>query len=239
MCGRYVLVDDETGIGAVFFYWQDLTREQWDQLFRDGKVMPVRKSYNISPTTMNPIVTAGPDGERRLELARWGLIPNWWKESSPPKFATFNARDDKLDSGTWRSPVRRSRCLVPANGFYEWTGPKSNRIPHFIHKPRKDGRPELIAFAGLADTWTNADTGEAVRSYTIVTTAPNKFMEPIHDRMPVILQDPETWTLWLDLRTTSLDGVKHLIQPQEWEGFAEHVVAPLKGDGPELVAAVG
>lgn len=190
-------------------------------------------SYNISPTSTVVAITS-PDGDRYLEFMRWSLIPFWWREADPPKFATFNARDDRLDSGMWREPVKRSRCLVPAHGFFEWTGPKGKRVPHYIH--RADG--DLFAFAGLADTWTNPGTGEVIRSCSIVTTSPNEFMKPIHNRMPVILPDTEAEALWVDPKTTRLEDVQHLVTPREWEGMAEHAVAPLRGDGPELIEPV-
>ena len=244
MCGRYVLVETEAGLEQIFVREQDLSRDEWQRLEQEGRVIertpPIERpdykpSYNIAPTTFNPIVTTDEEGRRQVEMARWGLIPFWWKEDTPPKFSSFNARDDKLTSGTWREPAKRSRCLVPANGFYEWTGPKGKRVPHFIHHPGSDGAPELFAFAGLADTWTNPESGEVVRSYAIITSEPNEIMKPIHNRMPVVLQDTETWALWLDPATTALEGVKHLLEPADWHGFNEYAVASLRGNGPELV----
>jgi putative SOS response-associated peptidase YedK len=243
MCGRYALILEPDG----FRRWianpsdrllADLEREgrliRVDTGGSDITRRPVFESYNIAPTQRALIVT-NRDGERDMEIARWGLIPSWWRESTPPKMATFNARDDKLgDSGMWRGPIRHKRCLVPANGFYEWTGEKGRRVPHWIHR---EGGVQF-AFAGLYDDWTNPETGEAVTSYTIITTSPNRFMEPIHDRMPVIL-DPESHALWLDPATDSLDGVRHLLEPEEWDGFTEYQVAPLKGDGPELIGPAG
>jgi len=193
MCGRFVLKSIEGIAGRFRLRWVGVPTRRVEISEWTGEI----GSYNTRPTNTVAAVT-NPDGERQLEPMRWGLIPFWWRESSPPKFATFNARNDRLTSGTWREPVKRSRCLVPAHGFYEWTGPKGRRIPHDIH--RIDG--EILAFAGLADTWANPETGEA---------------------------------LWIDPGTTRIEDVEHLVAPYEWAGMADHVVPPLRGDGPHLI----
>lgn len=219
MCGRYVLMDDETGIGARFFYWQDLSRAQWDQLLQDGKVLPVQKSYNIAPTQRVPVIT-NRDGERRLEMARWALVPVWWKDEKLPP-STFNARDDNMEkSGMWRRLLNRNRCLVPANGFYEWSRKQKTRVPYYIH--RKDNA--LYAFAGLFDRWQQPDTGEWMTSVTIITTAPNKLIEPLHDRAPLILPDPEVESVWID-PMTGFEGVQRHVVPTEWEDMTMHEVS--------------
>lgn len=239
MCGRYVLILTPEGLQEWIGNperrdldrWRAEGRVIWERdRMSETRIPPVFESYNIAPTQMAPIIT-NRDGQRDLEIARWSLIPSWWREPNPPKFATFNARDDKLASSSmWKGPVRHKRCLVPASGFYEWTGPKGGRVPHFIHR---EGM-QLFAFAGMYDDWTNPETGEAVTSYTIITSEPNDFMQPIHNRMPVIL-DREAESLWLDPTKDSLHGVRHLVEPREWPEFSEYEVAPLKGDGPELV----
>ena len=226
MCGRFVLENVEGLVGRFRLRWVGTPTRRIEVSEWAGQV----EGYNIRPTNTVAAI-ANPGGERQLELMRWGLIPFWWKQADPPKFATFNARDDKLTSGTWREPVKRSRCLVPAHGFYEWTGPKGRRVPHYIH--RIDGEP--FAFAGLADTWTTPATGELVRSCSIITTSPNEFMRAIHNRMPVVLPDSEAEALWIDPETTRLEDVTHLVSPYEWAGMTEHVVAPLRGDGPHLI----
>ena len=93
----------------------------------------------------------------------------------------------------------------------------------------------MFAFAGLADTWANPGTGEVVRSCSIITTSPNEFMKPIHNRMPAVLPDTEAETLWTDPGTARLEDIKHLVSPYDWEGMTEHLVAPLRGDGPHLI----
>ena len=114
--------------------------------------------YNIAPT--QKVLTVNfQNGERSIRPMRWGLIPSWAKNGQKLPL-NINARDDRLaTAGSWRGPLRNGRCLIPADGYYEWTGPKNNRKPVFIH--RKDGR--LFAFAGLYDTWRHPFSGELTR----------------------------------------------------------------------------
>ena len=226
MCGRYVLVMGEDGI-AQLIREQDIPRYAMQKLVEEGRVLetsfterpgfkeqrPQFASYNIAPTQTAPIVI-NRDGSRQLELARWSFVPGWWKEPKPPKFSTFNARDDKLtSSGFWRAALNQNRCLIPANGFYEWEKRGKERLPHYIH--RKDGR--LMAFAGLYSFHTNPETGETSTTFTIVTTSTNRFMEPLHDRIPLVLGDveDELWSVWLDPQT-KFDDVEQYVTSREW-----------------------
>jgi putative SOS response-associated peptidase YedK len=121
---------------------------------------------------------------------RWGLIPSWAKEAAIGD-KLINARGETVaEKPSFRGPFRRTRCLVPASGFYEWQKTASGKVPHFIHLVDDD----LFAMAGLYDVWHDP-AGEDVRSYTIITTGANAMMAPIHQRMPVILrrEDEETW----------------------------------------------
>ncbi|MFW6174741.1 MAG: SOS response-associated peptidase [Chloroflexota bacterium] len=222
MCGRFVLVDVD-GLGIRF------------KVMTQAGPVPTRARYNIAPTQGIIAVTAE-DGERRLEEMRWGLIPAWAKPEKIPR-NTINARDDRLtSSGLWKRPLRRHRCLIPANGFFEWKGPKSARQPLYIHL--RDDR--LFAFAGLYDTWESPE-GETVRSAAIVTTEPNQLMEPIHNRMPAIL-DEEAEALWLDPKTEDPERLMSLIRPhpsEEMEAYpvSSKVNSP-RNDSPELLEPV-
>ena len=168
---------------------------------------PPAPRFNVAPTQTIQTVT-NEDGTRRLEQMRWGLIPAWAKSANQIR-SSFNARDDKVTtSGLWKRPLQRSRCLIPANGFYEWTGPRGDRRPQLI---RLNGGA-LFGFAGIFDTWRNRETDEVVRSCAIITTSPNEIMEPIHDRMPVIL-DGEAEALWLDPATEDPDRLVSLLRP--------------------------
>jgi putative SOS response-associated peptidase YedK len=134
------------------------------------------------------------EGERALELMRWGLVP-FWAEDLKIGTKLLNARSETaLEKPAFREAMRRRRCLVPASGFYEWTTIDGKKQP--FHIVRRDGRP--LAFAGLWEQWRGPDG--PLRSYTILTTGPNEIMEPIHNRMPVIL-DGEVAARWLDVST--------------------------------------
>jgi putative SOS response-associated peptidase YedK len=244
MCGRYVLVESEDGVRTMFIRSQDLSRSEWERLEREGRVLettpPTKRPvftprYSVRPTDVMPIVTWDAGGRRQVESARWGLIPSWWKEPKPPRMATFNARAGSLaSSGMWRGPFKRSRCLVPANGFYEWPVKGKGKPPVYIY--RKDRR--MFPFAGLADTWVSPETGEAVRSYTIITVEPNELMRPIHDRMPAMLDD-EAVALWMDPLTEDPARLEAVLRPYPSELMAFHGVSAeankAGADGPHLI----
>jgi putative SOS response-associated peptidase YedK len=158
-----------------------------------GPPRNVRARYNIAPTTPIDIVRPTEDG-RELIQARWGLIPAWWKKTARETPATFNARADSVDTKPmFRSAFKSRRCLIPASGFYEWTGPRADRRPLYI--TAADGSP-VLAMAGLWDAWRDPETSETVLSATVIVTAANDFMAPIHDRMPVFIP-PGRFDAWL------------------------------------------
>lgn len=147
--------------------------------------------YNIAPTQPIAIVRLA-DGARQFALVRWGFIPAWVKD---PKTVSlmFNARGETaIEKPAYRNAMKRRRCLVPADGFYEWKRDGERKRPHWIH-PRAGGP---IAFAGLWETWMGPN-GEELETAAIVTTAANDTLRPLHDRMPVVLP-PDTFDLWLD-----------------------------------------
>jgi putative SOS response-associated peptidase YedK len=222
MCGRFILID-VTELGVRF------------RVQVTGETAPLQR-FNIAPTQLIRTIT-NEYGTRRAEDMRWGLIPAWAKFPNQIR-SSFNARDDKVaNSGLWKRPFARTRCLIPANGFYEWTGPKGDRKPHLIQL--KGGG--LLGFAGLFDTWQNKETGETVRSCAIITTGPNSLMEPIHDRMPVIL-DAEGESLWLDPETEDPSRLTALLQPypaEEMEAYeVSTIVNSARGDSPEMIQQV-
>jgi putative SOS response-associated peptidase YedK len=171
--------------------------------------------YNIAPTqdiVVVRVMDAG--GEREAAMLRWGLIPSWAKEpqSGPP---LINARSETLaEKPTFRTAFRRRRCLIPADGFYEWQKPagsaaRGKKQPFYIH--RRDDQP--FAFAGLWESWTAQDSEPlTIESCTIVTTAANKTLAPLHDRMPVILAAGD-YALWLDPAIEEPAAVAHLLMP--------------------------
>ncbi len=231
MCGRFVLILSEDGVGELIRE-RDIPAEVLRRLIEEGRAQmagPVRSlpnlafaSYNIAPTHQAPIVV-NRDGHRQIELARWSYVPPYWKEEKPPKFATFNARDDKLkSSGVWRSAIDGHRCMVPATGFYEWEKRGKERLPYFIH--RKEG--QLMAFAGLYSMRTNPETGQTQTSFTIITTPTNSFMEKLHDRIPLVFGgiEDELWSLWLDPQT-KFERVERHVASREWPEMAMHRVS--------------
>ncbi|HIK98861.1 MAG TPA: SOS response-associated peptidase [Dehalococcoidia bacterium] len=220
MCGRFILID-VTELGLRF------------RVHVTGETTPVPR-FNIAPTQSIRTIT-NEYGTRRAEDMRWGLIPAWAKSANQIR-SSFNARDDKVaNSGLWKRPLARTRCLIPASGFYEWTGQKGDRKPQLIRL--KGGG--LMGFAGLFDTWQNKETGETVRSCAIITTGANSLMEPIHDRMPVIL-DAEAETLWLDPATDDPSRLTALLRPypaEEMEAYpVSTIVNSARGDSPEMIA---
>lgn len=173
-------------------------------------VYPAR--LNIPPSTMNPVITQE-NGKRKVELMKWGLVPSWSK-GERVKFSTINARVERLEeSPVYRDPFKRHRCLIPFTSFIEWKRHKENgkeeKIPFNIFV--KNAPEGIASFAGLYDIWHEGEK-EELRSYTICTTVPNRLMESIHDRMPVILKDKDEST-WLDGKIENMEIVKRLLKP--------------------------
>jgi putative SOS response-associated peptidase YedK len=182
MCGRYSLSPAEFS--------------EIQLAFEIDSGLEVAPRYNIAPTWAPghepPIVRVDSSGRRQLELARWWMIPSYWKRPLQALPTAFNARVEELASKRfWSRSIASRRCLVPATGWREFTGPSGQRQPHHFHFDHR-----LFAFAGLWDEWT-APTGEGVRSFSIVTVPANDSVAPIHDRMPLCL-DPSVYALWLD-----------------------------------------
>lgn len=169
-----------------------------------------RPRYNLAPTQLMPVVIN--DGERMLDAYRWGLIPSWAKEASIGN-KLINARGETVaEKPSFRSALKRRRCLVIVDGWFEWKQSTKPKTPYLFR--RKDGRP--MAFAGLWEEWTAPDTGEVLRTCTVITTGPNALMAPIHDRMPVILR-PEAQQVWLRPEPQEATELQPLLVPNEDE----------------------
>jgi putative SOS response-associated peptidase YedK len=192
-------------------------------------------TFNAAPQSTQPIVRLHRDsGTREFLLARWGLVPFWARD---PKFgySTINARaEEVLTKPAFREAFKRRRCLVPADAFYEWQqiSAKSKR-PHAIALRSR----EPYAFAGLWETWKPKE-GEALKTFTIITTDPNELMEPLHDRMPVILE-PKDYDRWLDPGNPAQPPTD-LLRPypaekmQAWP--VDERVGNVRNDDPDLLA---
>ena len=158
-----------------------------------GAPLNLRPRYNIAPTTTVDVVRAG-EGGRELVPMRWGLVPIWWKKALKEVPATFNARAEGVaEKPMFRDAFRRRRCIVPASGFYEWTGGKGEKQPHLF--TAADGAP-VLAFAGLWERWRDP-AGEEVLSCTIIVSGASAWMAPYHDRMPVLISTAAV-AGWLD-----------------------------------------
>ncbi len=163
--------------------------------------------FNIAPTDEVPIVDADAAGKRTLHVARWGLVPSWARDLSIGA-RTINARSETVaETRAFRDAFRARRCLVPADGFYEWQKRVGGK--QTFHLTLEDGAP--FVFAGLYELWRQAEESW-LRSFTILTTEPNSLVSPIHDRMPVILP-PEAQALWLDGSIEDAELLRPLMTP--------------------------
>jgi putative SOS response-associated peptidase YedK len=165
-------------------------------LYRLTLDVPARNTqprYNICPTT-NIDVVIERDGTRELLPMRWGLIPSWWsKPLKEMKVATFNARAETVtEKRVFCDAFKRTRCLIPASGYYEWQDTPEGKQPYYF--TRRDGQP--ITIAGLWDTWRDKQAGETVKSCAMIITDANDFVGEVHDRMPVVLE-PDQFESWL------------------------------------------
>ncbi len=166
-----------------------------------------RPRYNIAPTDSHWIVRTRYE-DREILPAKWGLI-NFWMTDRKQAFKNINARAETVQKlPSFREAFAQRRCVVPADGFFEWTGPKEDRKPIWFH--RRDGG--LILFAGLYESWRPTPS-EKERTFTILTTTPNSLLAPVHNRMPVILED-EAVDEWLYVRQTA-DSLIELLRPAD------------------------
>ena len=166
--------------------------------------------YNIAPTQqVFAVRRAKEDGQRQPALLRWGLIPSWAKDASIGN-RMINARGETVDSKpSFRKAFRTRRCLIVADGYYEWQKTDKHKQPFFFH--RSDDQP--FAFAGLWESWSSkAEEAQRIESCTIITTTPNDMSRAVHDRMPVILDAPN-YDAWLDCEQKDVQCVLHLIRP--------------------------
>jgi len=194
MCGRFTLTVDPIELQEAF-YWVD---------FGNADISP---RYNIAPSQGVPVVVN--DGKNKLDFFTWGLVPHWAKD---PKigYRMINARSETLsEKSSFRNPYKRRRCIILADGFYEWHKQPDQqvKIPTYIRL--KDGKP--FSFAGLWETWNSPD-GSQILSTTIITTKPNKLLETIHNRMPVILPE-DSYDTWLKSGEVDVEILDPLLKP--------------------------
>ena len=204
MCGRFTLSQPAEAIASSF------------QL---NEVPTLEPRYNIAPTQRVPTVLQKTGGDRQFQMLRWGLIPSWAKDLAMGA-KLINARGETVaEKPSFRSAFRHRRCLIIADGFYEWQRLEGKKQPFYFRL--HNGQP--FAFAGLWEHWQDPE-GEAIESCTIVTTEANKLLQPIHDRMPVIL-DPKDYDLWLDPTFQNPEQLKQLLQPLSSEAMTSYPVS--------------
>jgi putative SOS response-associated peptidase YedK len=192
-----------------------------------GPLPNVKQRYNATPTQDLPVALRDPEsGERRLEALRWGLIPFWAKDTKIA-YSTINAMAETLTTKpAFRDAFKSRRCLVPADGFYEWKKlDAKTKQPYRIIMA--DGSP--MGFAGLWERWKDPASGETVRSFTIVTTTPNALCAPIHNRMPVIL-DPADFPAWLGETPAAPDELQVLLRPFPAQRMEAQMIGPRIGN---------
>ena len=221
MCGRYSLIVDASVLAGVF------------------EIDPPRNfkpRFNIAPTQTVSIVRAGREALREWAGVRWGLVPSWAKDSKIGA-RMINARGETVaEKPSFRSAINTRRCLIPADGFYEWVTTDGGKRPHYIHFA--DGRP--FAFAGLWERWLRGE-GDPLDTCTIITTTPNELVAGLHDRMPVILSSIH-FAEWLEPQALAPGRLQKLLVPHaaaDMEAYqvSTHVNKPANDD-PDCVARV-
>jgi len=222
MCGRYAFFSPAEAVKRVFAL---------------DDVPALEPRYNIAPTQDVAAVRTGEEGARAFSMLHWGLVPKWAKERAIGN-RMINARSETLAAKpSFREAFRKRRCLVLADGWYEWQVAAGGKQPWFIR--RKDARP--FAFAGLWERWKDPATGSMLESCTIVTTNAAESIKKIHERMPVVLEETD-WDRWTDTAFSDTGVLSELLKPgdpktlEAWP-VSREVNAP-KNQGPELIASV-
>jgi putative SOS response-associated peptidase YedK len=221
MCGRFVQYSDP-----------DVYASRFDL---DAVCQAVPR-YNVAPTQPVLAIRETDEGKRVLVPLRWGLVPAWSK-GPDNRYSMINARAETVNTKpAYRNAFKHRRCLIPAEGFYEWKAGKAGKMPFLIR--RRGGEP--FAMAGLWERW-HAPEGGTIESCTIIVTGANGPVREIHDRMPVVL-GREDYAAWLDPGNRDADGLLAMLMPAETAQWAMHEVSRRvnspKSEGPELLEPV-
>ncbi len=222
MCGRYTLTASSQIIA---------------EFFKLSEVPDITPRYNIAPTQSVATVTVSPQRlQRQFQFMRWGLIPSWAKDMKIGS-KMINARSETVaEKPAFRSAIKHRRCLIVADGFYEWLPLLKHKQPYYFQMAQ--GEP--FAFAGLWENWQSPE-GEKIVSCTIITTAANETVQPVHDRMPVILPE-DAWEEWLDPAVNSAQQVLPLLKPYASEAMKANAVSAIVNssskDSPECIQAI-
>ena len=218
MCGRFAFYSPSEAAAALF------------GVLASVEVQP---RFNIAPTQFIAAIRNGEDAGRELVMLRWGLVPFWAKDPSIGN-RMINARVETVaEKPSYRAAFRHRRCIVLADGFFEWRREGDIKTPHFISLA--SGEP--FALAGLWESWNDKESGEALQTTTLITAAANDFMTPLHHRMPVILE-ANTAGEWLEGSTELLDDIAAITPPlQAWP--VDRRVNNARNEGEELISAAG
>lgn len=225
MCGRFIQSSRAATYAEIFHA----------PAFPDAGEVPPR--FNVAPSQPVLIVRETVRARREVAWVRWGLIPSWSK-GPDKRFSMINARAETVQQKpAYRGPLRYRRCLVPTEGFYEWKAEGQVKQPYCIRR-RDQG---ILALAGLWDLWLGPDGGE-LESCTIIVTAANAAVAPVHERMPVILP-PERWAEWLDPVRQDASAAAALLVPPDPAGLSVYPVSRRvnrpSNEGPELAEPAG
>lgn len=221
MCGRYAAAENPDEL-KLFLELPDQTIE----------VLP--PNYNVAPT--QPVYVVDQlSGERALRVVSWGLVPSWAKEGATP---LVNARSETLAvKPSFRAAFAKTRCLIPATGWYEWQSVNNTKQPFFFH--RADGNP--VVMAGLLEAWKSPTTGSWHRTMCIVTVDAASDLSFVHDRMPVVLERDE-WSAWLDAHTPQAE-LERLMNPTEAGVIAAYRISTrvnaVRNNDSELISSLG
>ena len=223
MCGRFILTTPIEALAEIFGF---------------SERPNLAPRHNIAPTQLVAAVRSGEEGARHLAVLHWGLVPFWAKDSSIGA-RMINARGESVaEKPAFRAAFRHRRCLIPANGFYEWKkAPDGGKQPYLIRRP--SGEP--FAFAGLWESWEDEESGEVLESCSIITTDANATLEPIHHRMPVIL-DETGRAEWLTPGSERGRELQALLKPAPDDLLESYPVSravnKVANDSPELLEPV-
>jgi putative SOS response-associated peptidase YedK len=220
MCGRFVT---------------DISPEVLAALFGLREVPQLDVRYNVAPTQMVAVIRSDGD-HNRLDLLKWGFVPSWSKDLSFGSHL-INARSETVtEKQTFRHAIKYRRCIIPTSGFYEWDHSGDKKQPYYIHLA--DQTP--MCLAGLWETWKAPD-GTPLESFAILTTAANKLVAPLHDRMPVVLH-PDSFSIWLSKNMHDPEQLQQLYNPFPAEEMAAYKVPDLvnnsRFDSPACIAQV-
>lgn len=218
MCGRFVLEN---------------IPEQLMKVYRLSSPPDLSPRYNVAPSQQIAVVRQQNGGDRELAMMQWGLIPSWAKDSAIG-YKMINARSETAhEKPSFKQALRSRRCIVPVSGFYEWEKKGKEKIPHYIHL--RDG--DIMSLAGLWETWKSPE-GERIETCTILTTAANSLLKPLHDRMPVVLHNEE-FDLWFNRDVDDINLLAELFHSYPSDRLEEHIVSKEvnspSNDSPECI----